>query len=150
MVEHQKRILGPFIRKMREKAGLSQKALGLLFNPTVTTQFISNVERGVTPLPLNHLPTLCEVLKISETELKLVMEQEYALKLSEKMGADPSSTSHPISDFEGPYMNAISIAYRLASPEVQKAFESACLNLLKVSKPIPPKKDDPISGSPHF
>ncbi len=51
-------IVGAFIRQRRETLGLSQRALGQLFQPPVTTQFISNVERGVTPLPPVHISTL--------------------------------------------------------------------------------------------
>ena len=43
----QPKLVGAFIRQRREALGLSQRALGLLFSPPVTTQFISNVERGV-------------------------------------------------------------------------------------------------------
>ena len=51
MVENKKpRLVGNFIRQKREALGLSQRALGQKFTPPVTTQFISNVERGVTPL----------------------------------------------------------------------------------------------------
>src|SRR3954470_13976428 len=79
------KLVGKFIRKKRELAGLSQRALGLMFNPPVTTQFISNLERGVTPLPLNHVPTLVKALNVTETELMGLLEREYTLKLSGRL-----------------------------------------------------------------
>src|SRR3954468_24285738 len=96
MVESSKRpkIVGNFIRDRREALGLSQRALGLLFTPPVTTQFISNVERGVTPLPPAHIPTLTKALNVSESEFMALLEQEYAYKLSGRLGkADASPIS---------------------------------------------------------
>src|SRR4051795_11899745 len=88
------RLVGNFIRPRRETLGLSQRALGLLFTPPVTTQFISNVERGVTPLPPAHIPTLTKALNVSETEFMGLLEQEYAYKLSGRLGkADASAVS---------------------------------------------------------
>src|ERR1700747_3131669 len=80
------KLVGNFIRERREALGLSQRALGLLFSPPVTTQFISNVERGVTPLPPAHVPTLCKALMVSEGELMALLEREYTVKLSGRLG----------------------------------------------------------------
>src|SRR5262249_47894405 len=79
------KLVGSFIRQKREASGLSQRALGLLFNPPVTTQFISNLERGVTPLPLNHIPTLTKALSINEAEIMSLLEREYTMKLSGRL-----------------------------------------------------------------
>src|SRR6476469_7925558 len=93
MIENSKRprLVGNFIRQRRETLGLSQRALGLLFNPPVTTQFISNVERGVTPLPPTHIPTLTNALKVSETEIRALLEREYSAKLSGRLGRSPDA-----------------------------------------------------------
>ena len=80
------RIVGSFIRQKREFLGLSQRALGQLFNPTVTTQFISNVERGVTPLPPTHVATLAKALQVSEVEITALLEKEYTAKLAGRLG----------------------------------------------------------------
>src|SRR3984957_15346979 len=80
------KIVGNFIRQRREALGLSQRALGLLFEPAVTTQFISNVERGVTPLPPAHVPTLTKALRVSESEMMALLEREYTQKLSGRLG----------------------------------------------------------------
>lgn len=79
-------VVGQFIRQKREAAGLSQRALGQLFEPPVTTQFISNIERGVTPLPPAHISTITRALKISEEELMHTLEREYSLKISHRVG----------------------------------------------------------------
>src|SRR4051812_50030016 len=80
------KLVGNFIRQRREALNLSQRALGLLFDPPVTTQFISNVERGVTPLPPVHIPTLAKALATNDTEIMLLLEREYALKLNGRLG----------------------------------------------------------------
>src|SRR5665647_306258 len=78
--------VGIFLREKREGVGLSQRALGQLFDPPVTTQFISNIERGVTPLPPVHIATLVRVLHLGDTELLAVLEREYAAKISNRVG----------------------------------------------------------------
>ena len=78
--------VGSFIREKREAVKLSQRSLGQLFDPPVTTQFISNIERGVTPLPPVHVATLVRALKIQESELLTVMEHEYSAKISNRIG----------------------------------------------------------------
>lgn len=86
-------IVGQFIRTQREKKGLSQKALGQLFTPPVTTQFISNIERGVTPLPPVHVQTLTKIFEIREEEFLTVFEREYVTKLSQQVGRSDASAS---------------------------------------------------------
>lgn len=136
------RIVGNFLRERRQALGLSQRALGQMFSPAVTTQFISNVERGVTPLPPTHIPMLCNALKISEQELMVVLEREYASKLSGRLGIDeqiaahvaaasPSSSSKMAvapSDME--IMQKVYQAYRSASPQERSAFMDFCNRIL--------------------
>lgn len=92
---NQTNIVGNFIRLEREKKGLSQKALGLLLSPAVTTQFISNIERGVTPLPANHIQNIAQIFGIQEELLISVCEKEFALKIYEQLGK--SKVSNEIS-----------------------------------------------------
>lgn len=77
--------VGAFIRQKREEKGLSQKELGQKFEPPVTTQFVSNLERGITPVPAVHVQALVRGLEINEQELMILMEKEYAAKLTHKI-----------------------------------------------------------------
>ena len=77
--------VGAFIRQKREDKGLSQKELGQKFEPAVTTQFVSNLERGITPIPAVHVQALVRALDMREQELMLLMEKEYAAKLTHKI-----------------------------------------------------------------
>ena len=77
--------VGAFIRQKREDKGLSQKELGQRFEPAVTTQFVSNLERGITPVPAVHVSALVRALDINEHELMILMEKEYAAKLTHKI-----------------------------------------------------------------
>ncbi len=82
--------VGSFIRTKREEKGLSQKELGQKFEPAVTTQFVSNLERGITPVPAVHITALVRALEINEQELMLLMEKEYAAKLTFKIAGQHS------------------------------------------------------------
>ena len=62
------RIFGEFIRGAREVSGLSQaqvaSQLGLK-----SPQFISNIERGIAPLPRTQVAALSKILKISKDDI---------------------------------------------------------------------------------
>jgi transcriptional regulator with XRE-family HTH domain len=143
MVENNKRprIVGNFIRQRRETLGLSQRALGLLFTPPVTTQFISNVERGVTPLPPAHIPTLTKALNVSESEFMGLLEQEYAYKLSGRLGKGDAAPTSLISGGSGgalsiaesdyAFMRALYESYQRADSSTRQQFESAVDKILR-------------------
>jgi transcriptional regulator with XRE-family HTH domain len=146
MLENNSRpkLVGNFIRQRREAAGLSQRALGMLFSPPVTTQFISNLERGVTPLPLNHVPTLTKALGINEAEMMTLLEQEYTLKLSGRLArmdfktegndsAKPAGTILPVQNEDLDFMRVLYNAYRQADSKTRQEFASACENVLHVT-----------------
>jgi hypothetical protein len=144
MVENNKRprIVGNFIRQRREALGLSQRALGLLFSPPVTTQFISNVERGVTPLPPAHIPTLTKALGVGEAEFMSLLEQEYAYKLSGRLGKGDSVPTSlitatggsagalPVSETDYPFMRTLYNAYVQADAARKQQFASAVEKIL--------------------
>ena len=136
------RLVGEFIRKKREALRMSQRALGMVFQPPVSTQFISNVERGVTPLPPIHVPTLAKALQISESEIMALLEKEYAMKLNGRLGKTVQSTgpeasgSHGMSisvaqgDYE--FMRHLYEALRGADGKTREAFSAACESILHV------------------
>lgn len=151
MVETHKtpRLVGSYIRQRRESMGLSQRALGLMFSPPVTTQFISNVERGVTPLPPAHVATLTKALNVSEAELMSLLEKEYTVKLSERLGRNGEtlpldqaqvpafSAGHLIvasPDYD--FMRTLYDAYRKADSKTRQAFTTVCETMLKLPKEL--------------
>jgi transcriptional regulator with XRE-family HTH domain len=137
------KIVGSFIRQRRESIGLSQRALGLKFTPPVTTQFISNVERGVTPLPPSHIPTLTQALLVSEDELRALLEKEFTAKLSQRLGKEgglaeadalPSSEVRErvirVQPQDHDFLQRLYDAYRKAGPSTQTAFHTVCESIL--------------------
>jgi hypothetical protein len=146
--------VGSFIRQRREVLGLSQRALGLMFDPPVTTQFISNVERGVTPLPPVHIPTLTKALVVSESELMGLLEKEFALKLSGRVGApvpDPRAadpgTQLAVAPEDLDFMRGLYEAYRRSDEKTRQAFLTVCESMLKLPKrsAMPGSGQAPIS-----
>lgn len=94
-------LVGSFIRNKRESMKMSQRELGQKFESAVTTQFVSNLERGITPLPANHISSITKALQLADGELQMLMEREYVLRLNNKLqrGAAPSGVaSESISD----------------------------------------------------
>jgi transcriptional regulator with XRE-family HTH domain len=146
------RLVGQFIRKKREQLGLSQRELGQLFSPAVTTQFISNVERGVTPLPPAHIATLAKALKINEADILAVMEREYAARLSSQIGVEMAGAMNGItqvsvapSDFK--FMKTLYDGYRTSDAESKKAFLALCENVLGVPQELAAQNSKDMGGS---
>ncbi len=136
------KLVGTFIRQRRAALGLSQRELGLLFSPAVTTQFISNIERGVTPLPPAHVATLVRALQIPETEILALLEREYTAKLSDRLGrSEPApgrTDSTPLQLIAGSadsdFLRNVAEAFRQADPKTREAFENAASNLLNIPR----------------
>jgi transcriptional regulator with XRE-family HTH domain len=139
------RLVGHYIRSRREAIGLSQRALGMIFSPAVTTQFISNVERGVTPLPPAHVPTLAKALNISESDIMNLLEKEYSQKLNERLGRpEQPATSNSVSvDAPGTpgltiapadreFMQSVYNAYKQADVKTRETFATVCESILNV------------------
>jgi transcriptional regulator with XRE-family HTH domain len=79
-------LVGAFLKRKREERGLSQRALGQLLTPPCTTQFISNIERGVTTLPPTHVPHLAAALGFKSAELMRVLKEEFGHRVAGKAG----------------------------------------------------------------
>jgi transcriptional regulator with XRE-family HTH domain len=139
------RLVGAFIRQRREALGLSQRALGQLFSPTVTTQFISNVERGVTPLPPAHVPTLTQALLVSEAELLSLLEREYTVKLTGRLGnsrdtdvpengapTQPGTPSLTVATGDFDFIRSLYDAYRQADQKTRQTFMTVCGSILNL------------------
>jgi transcriptional regulator with XRE-family HTH domain len=129
MSPNRPKIVGNFLRRKREALNLSQRALGLLFDPPVTTQFISNVERGVTPLPPAHVPTLARALQVSDAELMGLLEKEYTHKLSGRLGLPQDSTVSP----EYNFVQSVYQAYQMADHQTRQAFAGLCQSMLNIN-----------------
>ncbi|MCM2279647.1 MAG: helix-turn-helix transcriptional regulator [Oligoflexia bacterium] len=153
------RLVGGFIRQKREALGLSQRALGLLFAPPVTTQFISNLERGVTPLPPNHVPTLTKALQVNEGELMALLEREYAIKLSGRLGREGSTAGElpngkadstvAVASCDAAFVRTLYEAYRLADAKTRQAFTTVCESILNLPKGAFNATERPGSENPN-
>jgi transcriptional regulator with XRE-family HTH domain len=137
------KLVGDFIRNHREAMKMSQKNLGQCFSPPVTTQFISNIERGVTPLPVIHVTMLAKALSASDAEIMNLLEKEYALKLSGRIGktgqaVEAGARSSPpplmVSDKDYFFIRKLYDAYRVADTSTQTAFAAVCENMLKLPR----------------
>jgi transcriptional regulator with XRE-family HTH domain len=124
-------LVGIFIREKREALSLSQRALGQKFEPTVTTQFISNIERGVTPLPPSHVSTVANALGFDRCELFSVMVREYSARIRREAG-DPDLAAD---DADSCYIYDVCQAYREADPAIRAEFEKICERMLNVPCP---------------
>ncbi len=127
------KLVGEFIKTRRGSKGLSQRSLGLLFSPPVTTQFISNIERGVTPLPPSHIPFLAKILLVDEREIADLLKKEYSFKLNGSIGISQRDEHESMGGHKGyDFIKKLYDAYHLADPKTKVAFIEVCQNLLNV------------------
>ena len=66
--------LGIVLRRLRAKKGLSQEAFG--FEVNLHRTYISQLERGLKSPSLNTLSRICRTLKVTISELLLIVERE--------------------------------------------------------------------------
>ena len=126
-------IVGQFIKERREKLGISQKSLGQSLTPPVTTQFVSNVERGITPLPPIHVEAMARALQIDCAHLVLLIEREFAQRLSQRSGVPYSSKQMELKVMEAhaPLFGKIYEKFCNQTPEAQEAFLTVCETMLE-------------------
>lgn len=53
---------GLYLKELREKRGLSQGKLARLLR-LKTAQSVSNIERGISPMPASHVKRVAKILK---------------------------------------------------------------------------------------
>lgn len=76
--------IGELLKNMRQKSGLTQLALARKLTYS-TAQFVSNWERGISLPPLDVLPKLCALCKISpKTLVQAIFEYQGELLKLEK------------------------------------------------------------------
>jgi hypothetical protein len=128
-------LVGDFIRNKRQQMQLSQQRLGQLLSPPVTTQFMSNIERGITPLPCHHISGIAKALKVKEQELSALLEREIQVKFLGKVSnfaKHATETLPSIHPREGDFIYRIYSAYQAADEVTQKTFEEVSAALLKI------------------
>lgn len=82
--------VGLFVKSLREKRGLSQADVARLLN-LKTAQSISNIERGVSPLPRAKIKRLSDILGVKKTDLVTVLLREVQDRVAKAAGVQSRS-----------------------------------------------------------
>jgi len=77
--------LAKYYVNCRHRAGLSQMDIARHFKFT-TAQFISNVERGIVPIPMNRLKSWLKLIKADPTTVYMLMKDEFDLVTKRALG----------------------------------------------------------------
>lgn len=84
MLEYDRKKLGTFLKDVRENADLTQADVSHKLGYT-SPQFISNIERGISVVPLKTLARMVNLYKINpEAVVKIILESQRKL-LREKL-----------------------------------------------------------------
>lgn len=118
--------IGELIKSRRLKLGLTQEDLAKALGYS-SYQIISNVERGIAPIPKYKLPRLAQILKVSE---KALLEATYKGK---KIGSDP--------DFRSLFERARTIEPSATTIVIDKSADPALFEIISKVKASPPLRD---------
>lgn len=83
--EIRRKIVGNFLKQRRQKAALTQQDVAKHLSYT-SPQFVSNWERGISLPPMDVLPRLAELYRVSSKDMIEVMSkyQDQVVKLHKK------------------------------------------------------------------
>ena len=95
---------GTYIRELREKKGLSQADVAKLLS-LKTAQSISNIERGVSPLPRAKIKRMADIFGVKKGEIVTVVMREVQDRVARAANDDP---------------RRLSLARRPAGPELRR------------------------------
>jgi transcriptional regulator with XRE-family HTH domain len=79
MLEYDKKKLGSYLKQVREAAGLTQYDVSSKLGYT-SPQFISNIERGISVVPLKALAKMIHMYKVSpDNVVKIILDSQKKL-----------------------------------------------------------------------
>ena len=84
MLEYDRSKLGQYLKDMREQASFTQADVSTKLGYT-SPQFISNIERGISVIPLKTLARMVSLYKVNpESVVRIILESQRKL-LREKL-----------------------------------------------------------------
>jgi transcriptional regulator with XRE-family HTH domain len=84
MLEYDRKKLGSFLKEVREQSAMTQADVSSRLGYT-SPQFISNIERGISVVPLKTLSRMVTLYKVNpESVVKIILESQRKL-LREKL-----------------------------------------------------------------
>jgi len=84
MLEYDRKKLGSFLKDVREQSNFTQADVSSRLGYT-SPQFISNIERGISVVPLKTLARMLNLYKVNpESVVKIILESQRKL-LREKL-----------------------------------------------------------------
>lgn len=93
MLQYDRKKVGDHLKLSREKAKLTQAEVAERLGYS-TSQFISNIERGVSVAPLDALSKMLRLYKTKPTALEKIIlssQEDILLRLLKREGRKPSS-----------------------------------------------------------
>lgn len=119
------KMVGDFIKKRRTSLKLTQKALSerLGFR---TSQFISNLERGVAEIPPARVKEFAEILQVDSNEFANLIAESLRRKLLKKKDL--------MGGVEDPFIDSFLCSWSLASEEDKALIKTLVSKVLDINK----------------
>lgn len=121
--------LGIFLRKKRQKKGLTQKAIAEKLG-FATAQFVSNIERGLAELPLTRVDAYSEILELDGMELKQMLGKALLDKVQRKTNKKIYGKTQ--SSFDDPFLVKFIEAWHSASTKDKESVQVLVSRFLNI------------------
>ena len=119
--------LGRFLRKKREASSLTQ---GELANKLgfASSQFVSNIERGVSLIPVSRIKDYSELLGLNSVELSKLMSQALSDKVVKKTTKKLDLEIAP----KDPFIEAFAAAWQTAGEKERECIKIVAEKVLGI------------------
>jgi len=116
-------ILGKFIKKRRTALNLTQRELASSLG-LKTSQFISNIERGIAHIPPSKMNDFASVLQVEVSELGLLLAESLKSRLNDK--------TRQYSENSDPFIEKFLCVWASASEQDRELIKSLVSRVLKI------------------
>ena len=122
-----RKIISKLINKKRKVKGLSQKELAFKLGFS-TSQFISNIERGLADIPVNKAVQFAKILDIDESEFLGLISERAKSKTLENAVLGNNNLSKNID----PFLKNFIVAWESADTETKTALKHLLSKILNI------------------
>lgn len=118
-------LLGKFLKKLRVKNKLSQKELATRLG-LKTSQFISNIERGVSQIPSTKIREFANVLNFEADDLANMLSESYKNKICKRNSLIESNSDDDI------FLKNFIIAWKTAGDKDKESLKIIISKMLNI------------------
>lgn len=118
-------LLGKFLRKLRVKHKLSQKAVATKLG-LKSSQFISNIERGLSQIPSSKICEFAKILNFEADDLAKMLSESYKNKICKRNSLNKNDSDDDI------FLKNFIIGWRTADEKDKESLKIIISKMLNI------------------